>query len=57
MNDYWNDCLDAHSKTQYLIDYHEKKFNDYGRLTERFVEKVIGLDYLEKRVRRVFINQ
>jgi hypothetical protein len=43
VKDYWKDCLEAHSKNQYIADFHLKKFDDFGRLSERFVEKMTGL--------------
>lgn len=33
LSDYWKDCINTHNKTQYYIDYHLKKFDDYGRLS------------------------
>lgn len=39
-----------------MIDYHLKKYDDFARLSEKFVEKVTGLEYLEKRVKRIYIN-
>jgi len=47
----------AYKKTNYLIDYNFKKYDDLGRLSERFVERMIGYDYLEKRVKRFYLNQ
>lgn len=40
-----------------MIDHHIKKYDDFARLSEKFVEKIVGLEYLEKRVKRIYINQ
>lgn len=40
--DYWRECIEFHNKNQYIIDYHLKKFDDFGRLSEKFVEKITG---------------
>ena len=45
-----------YKKNFYVADHYLKKFDDYGRMTEKFMEKMVGLDYLEKRVKRVYIN-
>lgn len=33
-----------------------KKYDDYARLTEKFAENYLGLDYLEKRIKRFQVN-
>lgn len=47
----------AYNRTQSVVDSQLKRFDDYARLTEKFVEKMVGYDYLEKRVKRVYINE
>ena len=56
LEDYWKKCFTAYQKNIYAIQYHLKKYDDYGRLTEKFAENYLGLDYLQKRVKRFQVN-
>ena len=56
MSEYWRECENTYKKNCYVIDHYLKKYDDYGRLTEKFMQKMVGLDYLERRVKRVYVN-
>lgn len=49
--------MEAHSRNCLNIDYQIQKFDDLSRLSEKLVEKTIGYEYLEKRVKRFYISQ
>ena len=39
-----------------MINHHLKRYDDLARVTQKFAESFIGLDYLEKRVKRLQVN-
>lgn len=49
---YWEECQTAYERTLREVDVANKEYDDYARLVERMSDKMIGLEYLDKRIVR-----
>lgn len=52
MEKYWEDCQGVYEKTLREVEVANKEYDDYARLVEKMADRMIGLEYLERRIGR-----
>ena len=53
MEQYWDNCQRIHAETATKANLQLKKYDDLGRLLQKFADHMANLDYFDRKIKRV----